>query len=64
MRGLRAEAPMHNRPRAPRHRWEHEHVLEAVQERLDKNPEVMRVRRQTAEHPFGTLKAGWEQRPF
>ena len=38
-------------------RWEHEHVLEAVQERLDKNPEAMRVRRQTAEHPFGTLKA-------
>ena len=38
-------------------RWEHEHVLEAVQERLDKNPEAMRVRRETAEHPFGTLKA-------
>ena len=38
-------------------RWEHEHVLEAVQERLDKNPEAMRVRRENAEHPFGTLKA-------
>ena len=38
-------------------RWEHEHVLEAVQERLDKNPEAMRVRRETAEHPFGTLKS-------
>jgi transposase len=38
-------------------RWEHEHVLEAVQERLDKNPHAMRVRRETAEHPFGTLKA-------
>jgi transposase len=38
-------------------RWEHEHVLEAVQDRLDKNPEAMRVRRQTAEHPFGTIKA-------
>ena len=32
-------------------------MLETVQERLDKNPEAMRVRRQTAEHPFGTLKA-------
>ena len=32
-------------------------MLEAVQERLDKNPEAMRVRRETAEHPFGTLKA-------
>jgi transposase len=38
-------------------RWEHEQVLEAVQRRLDENPEAMRVRRQTAEHPFGTLKA-------
>jgi transposase len=37
-------------------RWEHEHVVEAVQERLDKNPDAMRVRRSTVEHPFGTLK--------
>src|SRR5262245_15009571 len=37
-------------------RWEHEHVLEAVQHRLDTNPQAMRVRRETAEHPFGTLK--------
>ena len=37
-------------------RWEHEHLLEAVQERLDANPQAMRVRRETAEHPFGTLK--------
>lgn len=38
-------------------RWEHEAVLEAVQLRLDQKPEMMRLRRQTAEHPFGTLKA-------
>jgi hypothetical protein len=38
-------------------RWEHERVLEAVQDRLDKNPEAMRVRRETAEHPFATIKA-------
>ena len=37
-------------------RWEHEAVLEAMQDRLDRQPEIMRVRRQTAEHPFGTLK--------
>src|SRR5262249_16477116 len=37
-------------------RWEHEHVLEAVQKRLDKNPQAMRQRRETAEHRFGTLK--------
>ena len=38
-------------------RWEHEHVLEAVQRRLDEHPEKMRQRRETAEHPFGTIKA-------
>ncbi len=37
-------------------RWEHEHVVEAVQTRLDKNPLAMRVRRETVEHPFATLK--------
>src|SRR5260221_11785131 len=38
-------------------RWEHEAVLEAMQDRLDNAPEMMRVRRQTVEHPFGTIKA-------
>jgi len=38
-------------------RWEHEEVLDAMQARLDAQPETMRVRRQTVEHPFGTLKA-------
>jgi hypothetical protein len=34
-------------------RWEHEEI----QTRLDKAPDSMRIRRQTVEHPFGTLKA-------
>src|ERR1700709_1727040 len=38
-------------------RWEHEAVLEAVQAWLDRNPDKMRVRRQTVEHPFGTIKS-------
>jgi len=38
-------------------RWEHEAVLEAVQRRLDENPQAMRRRRETVEHPFGTIKA-------
>ena len=38
-------------------RWEEEHVLEAVQQRLDEHPEKMRQRRQTVEHPFGTIKS-------
>ena len=37
-------------------RWQHEHVLEEVQRRLDENPDKMRQRRQTVEHPFGTIK--------
>src|SRR5271166_32862 len=37
-------------------RWEHEAVLETVQARLDHHPEKMTMRRQTAEHPFGTIK--------
>jgi hypothetical protein len=37
-------------------RWEHEAVLETVQARLDHHPEKMTIRRQTAEHPFGTIK--------
>ena len=38
-------------------RWEHEAVLERVQQRLDRDPNKMTLRRQTAEHPFGTIKA-------
>lgn len=38
-------------------RWEHEHILEAVQARLDADPQAMRRRRETVEHPFGTIKA-------
>jgi len=38
-------------------RWEHEDVLEAVQTRLDEEPQAMRRRRETVEHPFGTIKA-------
>jgi transposase len=38
-------------------RWEHEAVIEAMQERLDRHPKAMRVRRATVEHAFGTLKA-------
>jgi transposase len=38
-------------------RWEHEHIIDAVQRRLDEHPEKMRQRRETVEHPFGTIKA-------
>jgi len=38
-------------------RWEHEAVIDAMQERLDRMPDAMLVRRQTVEHPFGTIKS-------
>jgi hypothetical protein len=37
-------------------RWQHEHLLEAMQRRLDRKPEAMLLRRRTIEHVFGTLK--------
>jgi len=37
-------------------RWEHEGVLDAMQDRLDRNPGKMKQRRCTVEHVFGTLK--------
>ena len=42
-------------------RWEHEAVIDAMQARLDADPQKMGVRRQTVEHPFGTIKLwmGW-----
>jgi len=39
-------------------RCEQEQVMEAMQRRVDRTPEASRLRRQTVEHPFGTLK-GW-----
>jgi len=38
-------------------RWAHEELVDEMQDRLDSDPAYMRTRRQTVEHPFGTLKA-------
>lgn len=35
----------------------HEHLVDEVQRHLDQDPEAMRRRRETVEHPFGTIKA-------
>jgi len=37
-------------------RWEHEAILDIVETRLNKEPERMTARRNTVEHPFGTIK--------
>jgi hypothetical protein len=49
--GLSDQAPRHDRRAAA------DHPLGAVQRRLDENAKAMRRRRETVEHPFGTIKA-------
>jgi len=39
-------------------RWEHEDVLDAVEARITQEPDRMNTRRETVEHPYGTIK-GW-----
>ena len=38
-------------------RWQSEELVEHMQERLETEPDRMKTRRQTAEHPFGTIKS-------
>lgn len=38
-------------------RWDHEHLVDAMRERLGGHADPMTLRRCTVEHPFGTLKA-------
>jgi len=37
-------------------RWEHEEVVEAAERRITRHPEMMKLRKRTVEHVFGTLK--------
>ena len=38
-------------------RWQSEELVEHMQQRLETEPDRMKARRQTAEHPFGTIKS-------
>lgn len=38
-------------------RWEHEDVLDRMERRLVFDPEKMNIRRETVEHPYGTIKS-------
>jgi transposase len=38
-------------------RWEHEAILDELEARMKRAPDMMKVRRSTVEHPFGTLKS-------
>jgi transposase len=37
-------------------RWIHENVIEQVDQRLGKEPEIIKLRKSLVEHPFGTIK--------
>jgi transposase len=52
------------RKRRKIYRWEHEHLIEEMQERLKKDPEKMKKRKCLVEHPFGTMKFSMDQRYF
>jgi Transposase DDE domain len=41
-------------------RWVDEPLLEAMEQRVRRRPEVMRQRTQWVEHPFGTMKRWWD----
>ena len=45
-------------------RWEGETVLDAMAARLAANPQMTRLRRNTVEHPFGTIKHAMNQGHF
>jgi transposase len=38
-------------------RWEHEHLVDEMRDRMSRDPSLMTLRRSTVEHPFGTIKA-------
>ena len=38
-------------------RWEHEEVLDRMEQRLVRDPQKMNTRRETVEHPYGTIKS-------
>jgi transposase len=45
-------------------RWEHEAILERIEQRVGVNPAIMKLRQQIVEHPFGTIKFWNDQRHF
>lgn len=45
-------------------RWVDEHLLEAMEQRVRRRPEVMRQRTQVVAHPFGTRKRWWDAGSF
>lgn len=46
------------------YRWEHEQIIEQLQDRLKREPEKVNKRRTLVEHPFGTIKEFMAGRSF
>jgi transposase len=42
-------------------RWEKEHLMEAIAQRVADHPEIIGARKNLVEHPFGTIKFWWGQ---
>jgi transposase len=42
-------------------RWEHEEILEAMRDRVKRERQKVRMRQWLSEHPFGTIKRGFNQ---
>lgn len=55
--GIRSQCTTSKRETRRMKRWIHEEEMEAMQARLDANPEIMLIRKQTVGHPFGTIKS-------
>jgi len=45
-------------------RWTYEDLLDEMQRRVGASPEKMKLRKELAEHPFGTIKRAWNQGYF
>jgi transposase len=45
-------------------RWVHEEILTRLKERLRAHPELLKERKELAEHPFGTIKLAMDQGYF
>jgi hypothetical protein len=41
-----------------------EHLLEQMEQRVRARPEIMQQRKKLVEHPFGTMKRGWDRGYF
>ena len=61
---IRAQCTSNRRWRRRIARWEGEAVLDALAARLAAHPQMTRTRRNTVEHPFGTIKHAMNQRHF